>query len=485
MGVPSNLITPFVGVSFDSSRAQQGSRAMPVKALIMGHALSAGTLTANVPTLCTSPDDAGVKAGFGSQLHMLATKWFSRNKLTALYLMKVAENGSAAAATYDYAITGTATENGELAIYIDQQKVSVSVTSGQAATAVADALQDAIDLLDKKIAFTTSLATSTITLTSKSKGSSIVNHDVRAVYYDTDKVPAGLSVAITETGGTGAADIAGAITGMGENWFNFIVTPFADTTNINLLETEMADRAGAVRQIDGLVFFGYDDTAANTITFATNSARNSQYLVAVDAYKYPQHPSYVACLVAAEIAKSIENDPGQPVHRITIESLLPPISTERHSLSTLNTLTLNGVFTLNPHAFGGPQTWGAVTMYLKNSSGVPDTAYQYINTITIFMFLRWDFVAIISSKFARARLASSSEKIRPGIQVITPDTGKAEAISIARQWEAAGFIENLDDFKNNIICQRSASNVNRLEWILPPDLVNQFITGSGDMQFKL
>lgn len=483
MGVPSNLIIPFVGVSFDSSRAQQGSRVMPVKALIQGHALSSGTLTANVPTLCTSADDAGVKAGFGSQLHLLAVEWFSRNKFTAVYLQKVAENGSAAAGTYDYAVTGTATENGTISVYIDQKKISVSVTSGDTAVVVAGRLQDEIDLYDKSIGFTTSLVSSTITLTSKSKGTSIVKHDIRSVYYDTDKVPAGLSVAITETAGTGAADIAGAITGMGEEWFNIIVSPFNDTTNLNLLETELLSRAESTRQIDGIAFLGYNDSAANTITFATNSARNCQYIVLVDAYKYPKHPALVAALVAAEVAKSIESDPGQPVHRITIDNLLPPITTERHSISTLNTLTLNGVFTLNPYSFGGPQTFGTVTMYLKNSSGVPDTAYQYVTRMAILMFTRWDFVSQISSRYARARLADSSEKIRPGIQVITPKIGKSEAISIARQWERAGLIENLDQFKNDIICQRSSSNKNRLEWILPPDLINEFTTGSGDMQF--
>lgn len=485
MGVSNSIIVPFVGVEFDPTRAQQGPRALPFKALIMGHGLAASTLTDNVPTLVTSADDVGDKAGFGSQLHMLSLKWFSRNKFTAVYVIQIPEAGAAAASTYDYAITGTATEAGTIKMYMDSLAVSVSVAVGDTAATVAAALKVQVDLLDKKIPFTTSVLSGTLTLTTKSKGASTAGHDVREVYYDTDAVPAGLSVVITETPGTGAADVTNGIVGMGEEWYNIILNPYADTTNLDLIETEMADRFGPVRQIDGLVFFGYDDTSANSITFSTGAARNSPHLVMVDAYKYPQKASYVAALVAAECAKSIENDPGEPLHRITIDTLLPPIATERHSLATLNTMTKSGIFTLDPYAFGGPQTFGTVTMYLKNTSGVDDTSYQYVTTLAILMFIRYDFTARIKTRYPRARLADSAIRIKSGLQVITPDVGKAEAISIAREWEAAGLVENIDQFKKDIICQRSDANPNRLEWILPPDLVNQFIVGSGDMSFIL
>jgi phage tail sheath gpL-like len=124
-------------------------------------------------------------------------------------------------------------------------------------------------------------------------------------------------------------------------------------------------------------------------------------------------------------------------------------------------------------------------MYLKNSSGANDIAYQYRNTMFILMYMRYSFVNTIKTKYSRARLADSADRIRAGIKVITPALGKAEAVALARLWEADGLLENIEQFKSEIICRRSSSNPNRLEWILPPDLVNQFIVGSGDMPFSL
>jgi len=486
MAISNDIMIPFIGIEFDPSGAFEGPSTLPFQALIMGHQLSTSSADEEVPLLVTNADDAAKQFGIGSNLHMLCKRWFSRNTFTPVYCI-VVPDPAGTTSKYILGASGTASENGEYMVYLDGYRVSVPVLAGEDEDTVFAKLGAKIDETTSEHGFSVeSSEPNNLILEIQYTGVLGNDHDVRNTYYQKDKYPAGTGVIdVQYLVGTGAADVTGSIAGIVNKWFNIIVCPFNDDTNLGLLETEMERRFGPEVQQDGIAYIGYNDTAANTITFATNSLRNSQSITVVDAYKYTQHYMYVSTLVASEVAKSVSGDVGRPLHRITISNLLPPIEIDRHEPSTLNTLTKNGVCTLNPNSFGGPQTFGMVTMYLKNDAGISDIAYQYQTTMFILMFMRYDVVAQLSTKYGRARLADNAERIREGIQVITPNIAKAELIAIAEDWETLGLAENIDEFKETISVQRNTQNSNRLDFLIKPDLVNQFIVGAGINQFKL
>ncbi|MDR1521128.1 MAG: hypothetical protein LBU23_13450 [Planctomycetota bacterium] len=62
---------------------------------------------------------------------------------------------------------------------------------------------------------------------------------------------------------------------------------------------------------------------------------------------------------------------------------------------------------------------------------------------------------------------------------------KAECIVKARDWEERGLVENVEQFKDELIVERNASDPNRLDFLVPPDLMNQFIVGAVKIQFYL
>ncbi|MNG29476.1 Phage tail sheath protein [compost metagenome] len=62
---------------------------------------------------------------------------------------------------------------------------------------------------------------------------------------------------------------------------------------------------------------------------------------------------------------------------------------------------------------------------------------------------------------------------------------KAEALAKFREWEELGLVENIDDFKANLVAERNASDPNRLDVLLPPDLVNQLRIIANKIQFRL
>ncbi|ELI8163734.1 phage tail sheath C-terminal domain-containing protein, partial [Yersinia enterocolitica] len=66
-----------------------------------------------------------------------------------------------------------------------------------------------------------------------------------------------------------------------------------------------------------------------------------------------------------------------------------------------------------------------------------------------------------------------------------PNVIKGEMLSIYRQLERAGIVENFELFKQYLIVERNADNPNRLDVLFPPDYVNQLRVFALLNQFRL
>ncbi|HEG1707322.1 TPA: phage tail protein, partial [Yersinia enterocolitica] len=69
--------------------------------------------------------------------------------------------------------------------------------------------------------------------------------------------------------------------------------------------------------------------------------------------------------------------------------------------------------------------------------------------------------------------------------IVTPNVIKGEMLSIYRQLERAGIVENFELFKQYLIVERNADNPNRLDVLFPPDYVNQLRVFALLNQFRL
>lgn len=484
MAIPNNINLPFVAVEFDNSRAFQGSQSLSYKVLLLGQKTSAGIAEALTVQSFRSADEARKLFGAGSMLHLMAKKFFKNNLVQQVFAIALEDAVGSSASTFTLTVDGDATANGEVALYVDGVRVAVGVKLGDAEGTVASAIKTALDKVAPEIGFTASVATNVVTLTAKNKGTIANGADIRFNYAQGETFPAGITVA-KAVGLTGAVDpeVQDAIDKIGDSWFQLWVGAYTDNNNLNAIQTELLSRFGAMRQIDGYYITAKKATENDMIAFSTNASRNSQFVVCVDCEKYPNSISEIASAVAGQIADSGSIDPAVPLHRMKLVDILPPSISDRKSFLVRNELAGNGIFTLNSE--NGVQTEATVTMYLKNESGVEDISYRQLNTGLTLMLLRYRFVSRILSKYGRAKLANDNSNIRSGQIIITPSVGKAEAIAWFREAETEGLVEGFDQFKRDLVCQRSTSNPNRLEWILPPDLVNQFIVGVGQMQFLL
>ena len=85
----------------------------------------------------------------------------------------------------------------------------------------------------------------------------------------------------------------------------------------------------------------------------------------------------------------------------------------------------------------------------------------------------------------RFKLADDTFPVVPGQKVATPRTVRQEIIALFTQLRDRGLIENLSDFVTNLVVERSEADKNRVNVLLPPDLINQFRVLAGLVQFIL
>ena len=577
--IPNNLRVPGAYGEINNDFAIQGAVKQPYNILLFGQMLAAGTATALQPITLTDETQANAEFGQGSQLARMAAAYLDNDKFTKLTFIPQVDDGAAAAATGTITLSGTATETGTLYTYIAGIRIKTAVTSGDASAAVATALAAAINA-EAESPVTAAAATSVVTLTARNKGEVANELDVRHNYYSGEKTPTGItSVIVAMSGGTGNPNVADVITAMGDEWYNVLVCPYVDAANLAALETELVDRFGPTRAIDGVAFAATNRNHAGLLTLG--DSKNSPHVSVMESYNYPRATYERAAMVAAQVAFSAQNDPARPVQTLALSGDMPQAETDRFTLTERNLLLLDGISTgktdaggvvriervittYQENTFGAPDTsyldietmftlsylrfsWRAritqkfprfklgndgarpvqtlalsgdmpqaetdrftlternlllldgistgktdaggvvriervITTYQENTFGAPDTSYLDIETMFTLSYLRFSWRARITQKFPRFKLGNDGAR---GDNVMTPKRMKAEMVALAGDWADLGLIESVETFKANLVVSRDGTDVNRLNMILPPDLMNQLRIFAGRIDYRL
>lgn len=482
--IPSGLLVPFVAVEFDSSRAQQGPALLGYRALLIGQRTSAGSGAADQLYRVQSESDVIDLAGRGSLAHRIARAWFANNgQATETWLGLLDDNAAGQAASGTIVAAGPATATGVIALYVAGERIEIAVTAGDTANAIASAINTAINA-KANLPVAATVDTATVTLTARGKGTYGNDVDVRVNYNDGEKTPAGVTLTITAlASGATNPTLTNLIAAMGDTWFNILVNPYRDTTSLAALETELADRNGPMRMIDGYAFCGVNDTFANITAFG--DGRNSQFTLPVGMRKSPTPPFELASAVAAQVAYFGMIDPARPFTSLPLAGVLPPEQPDRLTLSERNQILASGVGTVRIGAGDVVEIERLVTTYKQNAVGSDDTAYRDANTVLTLMYLRYAFRTQIATGYPRHKLANDGTRYGAGQAVMTPSLGKSEAILWFRQMERLGLVENFDVFKANLVVERNDSDPNRLDFRLPPDLINQLLVVGAQIQFRL
>lgn len=484
--IATNIRTPGQYIEFDASRAIQGLAVIPHKALIVAPRVSAGTAADLTPFLISSP--AAAEAGFGRHsIGSLMGKAFkAANKYTEVWGIGVADHASGVPAAGVLTFSGTATAAGTVHLYIGGTYVPVAVASGDAASAVVTAAVAAIQSGVYELPVSAADGTGdTVDLTAKNDGTTGNNIDIRFNYNVGDAFPAGITGVVTTAMASGATDgaVSSAIAAMGDEQYHTIISAWDSDTVLDLFEAELLDRWGPMEQKEGIVFAG-SKGSQGTMTTAGN-ARNSFNSVLIGSGLSPTPPFIFAAVAGAIDAYQTSIDPFRPRTTLLLTGCLPPAPASRLTRAERNILLTDGVSTYTVDQGGNCLIERLITTYQTNASSVVDATYLDVMTPRGLAAIRYTQRARISLKFPRHKLADDDTNFGPGQAIVTPSIIRAELIALFQEWEAAGWVEGLDQFIDDLIVERNASDVNRVDVLMSPDLINAFMVYAGSVQFLL
>ncbi len=481
--IPVDIRTPGQYLEIDNTRAVQGLPTQERKILVMGQRLGTGTVAQQIPTRILSVGQAEEFFGRGSQLHLMLRALKAANAYTDVWAVALDDNGAGVAATGTIQFSGTVTAAGTLNLYLAGQQVQVAVAAAEAAATTATNVAAAVNA-QTDLPVTASAATDTVTLTARNKGECGNAIDIRINYYQGETLPKGLAVTITAmSGGSANPDVADAISAIGDEQYYSIINPWTDAANMAAMETELDTRWGPMSQTTGHAFCGLSGTHGALTTWG--DARNSVHTSAIGVYDSPTPPWIWAAVWGAVVECRGAIDPARPFQTLDLPGLLAPPEESRFTRDERNLLLKDGIATFLTGPDGTVRIERVITTYQENAFGVADISYLDLNTKWTVDYIRYAIRARIALRFPRYKLANDGARFAPGQAVVTPRIIRAELLGLFRELEEAGLVENFEQFKNDLLVVRSDQDPNRINAVIPPDIINQFRVFAAAVQFRL
>ena len=484
--IPVDIRTPGQYIEIDNSKAIQGLPTQTRRLLVLGQRLAAGSVAAEIPTRILNKDQAEDYFGRGSLLHDILSALKEVNETTEVWAVALDDNGAGVAAAGSIAIGGAPTAPGTLNLYIAGILVQVAVASGEANSVTATNVNAAINA--KTILPVTSAVDGgddkQVNITSRHKGETGNDIDIRVNYFQGQVLPKGLTATIVAmVNGAGNPDVADAIAVINDDQFQSIIMPWTDAANMLVLENELSDRFGPMEQTWGHAFAAIANTHAGLSTYG--SARNSAHSTVIGIDDSPNPPWVWAAVLAGTVEFHSSIDPARPFQTLELQNLLPPPEEKRFTRAERDLLLHDGISTFTVDAGGRVYIERVITTYQTNTFGVEDISYLDYNTVATVDYIRFAVASRIALRFPRYKLAGDGTNFAPGQAVVTPKVITAELVGLFRELEQVAIVEDFEQFKKDLIVVRSDADPNRVNCVYPPNIVNQFRVFAAAIQYRL
>lgn len=486
--IPANVRVPLFYAEMDNSQA--GYFAQNKRALLIGQKLAAGSAAVNTPMLVSTTDQAKTLFGVGSMLAAMHEKFRAQDSFGEVWCIAVAEAGAGVAATGTVTVTGPATAAGTINLYIAGQRVQVAVASSDAANTVAAAINAAINAATG-LPVTSTVSTNVVTLLCRWKGATgndIMVSDSFRGQAGGEVLPAGIALAYVAmaSGATNPTLSTSAIPAMGDEEYDYVIHPYTDSTNLDALQAEYNDSTGRwsyARQVYGHCYSALRGTLS-ALTTAGGLRNDPHHTIAGIDADCPNPVWEYAAAYGARNAAYLNVDPARPTQTGELTGLIAPRPGKRFLLTEQQSLLNYGIAT--SYIGGGLlRIQRAITTYQKNTWGQGDPSYLDSETLHTLTEITRRLRNVITQKYPRHKLANDGTRFGAGQAIVTPSVIRGELISEYFLMEMDGLVENAELFAKYLIVERNANNPNRLDVLLPPDLVNQLRIFAMLNQFRL
>ena len=282
-------------------------------------------------------------------------------------------------------------------------------------------------------------------------------------------------------------DTMAALAALGDTQYHHILCSLNDDTTIRNLGEFLEKRYEALNQIPGLAYIPKKGTHAELVTFGSKSNCPLISFMSIDSLgnSADEQLSDAAAIGAwaGQIAPSLANDPCRPLQTLKLSGVYSKSASE-FDWAERNLLLHEGMGTYTVTAAKEVQVERPVTAYTENASGVADNSYLDIMTPATAMYFRQKQRSRILSKYARHKVAKDGTKFAPGQVIVTPSMFKTELLTLYKELEYQGIVQDFDGYKKSLIVELDENNKQRINYQDSPQFVNGLIIVAGKIQFR-
>lgn len=456
-----SFLVPYVAQKLDFSRAVRGLRGMPRRLLLVGHKLPTGVAASNTLLTVSSEIDAINLFGEGS---MLVCMWRDAKANADLglpidcYVLDV--NVAAVAATSTLTITppGNVAMGGEVMLYIGGERVSVGLTTADTAITAAAKLINAINANTQlPVTAMATANTNEVKVTCRWGGTTGNLIDLRTTYYQDDRLPNGLVVTVPAmSGGATAPDVTPLVASMAGYRATEMVCPFTDSTNLAILEAELAARWLANNMQDGMVVTAIRGTEAQNTTWL--ATRNSAHVHTITTTKDCTNPWELAAAVGALLESQAAVDPAVPATGIKVLGYKGPRQGDGFLVDQLNNMLVNGGSPLQIAPDYSGTLLRMVTNYKRSAAGAPDRSMAEVCWLKTMSYYRWFVTTEFLTKYQGFKLAQYITDPIPGQKIMTPRLGEEIMLGIYKLFMDAALCQYMPYYQKTLTVEVDGPN---------------------------
>jgi phage tail sheath gpL-like len=498
--IPYTWYPPGTYVEVQPVYDNSGLAAYPTRALIVAQMITAGgagvagTAAAGaVNRNVTGFQQARDLFGPGSQAAEMANFFFRANRFTPIDFIGIADAGGATKATTTITVTGPATANGTIPLYIAgggiRHTVYVPVASGDVQNTIAANIAADINA-NPDLQVTAQATTNVVTLSSKHGGTIGNSIDVRHSYNPGDALPAGVALALPGgltraylTGGATdpSAALATAWATTANTWYTDIALPFLDS---GATAAELDRRFTAMGRLDAHAYLGLAQSYGTLLT--TSATINSRFRSTIGVQAPLEAPWAWAASVMGVAAFNLNNDPSLQLGGLLLPGIHAPAPGDQFIDTQQNILLDDGITTYNVLNDGSVTLSRVVTENKTDNAAVPTKAWMDIMAPKVASRIRWDWRAYREQVWPRNKLVpddSIAAEFDPS--AATPKRLKGSWAARSLFYERAGWIENSAQTAAASTVQINPSDPNRADAILKYRRVGNLMTMAVKEEFEV
>lgn len=492
--IPEDIRVPLFYAEVDNTRA--GGYGQHLRSLIFGYCgPAANAAQAGKLQPISTVDQARGLFGYGSMLARQVAAFRANNPFGELWVYPLAEPSGGTAATGTVTFAGTAAEAGHVHLYITGKYVPVPIPSGttaiDAATLVRRYIQRSRNNSDVFRDFPVSAtnvvdnaATAVLTFTAKNKGTHGNSIDIRLNYnVETgERLPRGLTATVVAmSGGAGTSDVATMLAAIGDEPFEYFITPFTTAAQLDTFQDWMDARWGPMKQLYGSVWTAHQESYVNLITYG-ETLNHKQ--ISVACYKGgPTWEPEVGAAYGAVAARYLSIDPARQISSLELQGVMPPPSSQRFTLDEMNNLLFAG---LTPLTVGGGDMRIArsVTTYQVNEYDAEDDSFlETTRNASLARIIR-EVKNMVTLKYPRVKVLPDGAAVGAGAAIVTPRRLRADLVVHYEEMARRGLVRGTDAFENGLVVAINAQDRTRMDILYTPILVNPLNVVATRVQFR-